>query len=87
MCVHVCVCAAVWRVARRCGLQPVVGEGDDWTVYWTDTPVVMEKVMEKVMHMKRHQVSQPLTEVTARINCNCSSAENQPLSWDGSDLP
>lgn len=42
---------AVRRAARRCGLKEV-GEEEDWTVYWTDCSVSLERVME----MKRFQV-------------------------------
>ena len=42
---------AVRRVARRFGLRPV-GDDEDWTVYWTDTSVLLERVMD----MKRYQV-------------------------------
>lgn len=42
---------AVRRVSRRFGLR-VVGEEEEWTVYWTDTSVLMERVMD----MKRFQV-------------------------------
>ena len=41
----------VRRVARRFGLRPV-GDDEEWTVYWTDTSVLLERVME----MKRYQV-------------------------------
>ena len=41
---------AVRRVARRFGLRPV-GDDEDWTVYWTDTSVLLERVMD----MKRYQ--------------------------------
>lgn len=43
--------AAVRRAARRCGLKEV-GEDEEWTVYWTDCSVSLERVME----MKRFQV-------------------------------
>lgn len=46
--VQLCV---VRRVARRFGLRPV-GDDEEWTVYWTDTSVLLERVME----MKRYQV-------------------------------
>uniref|UniRef100_A0A8D0E965 Tubulin tyrosine ligase like 13 n=1 Tax=Salvator merianae TaxID=96440 RepID=A0A8D0E965_SALMN len=38
------------RAARRCGLKEV-GEDEEWTVYWTDCSVSLERVME----MKRFQ--------------------------------
>ena len=41
----------VRRVARRFGLRPV-GDDEEWTVYWTDTSVLLERVMD----MKRYQV-------------------------------
>lgn len=47
-----CVHAVVRRVARRFGLRPV-GDKEDWTVYWIDTSVMLERVMD----MKRYQVS------------------------------
>ncbi len=40
----------VRRVARRFGLRPV-GEDEEWTLYWTDTSVLLERVM----NMKRYQ--------------------------------
>lgn len=46
----------VCRVARKFGLRPV-GEDDDWTVFWTDTSVLLERVME----MKRYQVRRTLS--------------------------
>ena len=39
------------RVSRRFGFRPV-GDEEEWTVYWIDTSVVMERVM----NMKRYQV-------------------------------
>lgn len=41
----------VRRVAKRFGLRPV-SDDEEWTVYWTDTSVLLERVME----MKRYQV-------------------------------
>ncbi|KFZ48222.1 Tubulin polyglutamylase TTLL13, partial [Antrostomus carolinensis] len=41
---------AVRRAARCCGLREV-GENEEWTVYWTDYSVSLERVME----MKRFQ--------------------------------
>ena len=49
MYVHVCV--AVRRVSRRFGLHPVEDK-DNWTVYWIDTSIMLERVMD----MKRYQV-------------------------------
>uniref|UniRef100_A0A672U2H8 Uncharacterized protein n=1 Tax=Strigops habroptila TaxID=2489341 RepID=A0A672U2H8_STRHB len=40
----------VRRAARCCGLREV-GENEEWTVYWTDNSVSLERVME----MKRFQ--------------------------------
>uniref|UniRef100_A0A8C4VV39 Tubulin tyrosine ligase like 13 n=1 Tax=Gopherus evgoodei TaxID=1825980 RepID=A0A8C4VV39_9SAUR len=40
----------VRRAARHCGLKEV-GEDEEWTVYWTDCSVSLERVME----MKRFQ--------------------------------
>lgn len=78
-------CAVVRRVARRCGLQPVVGEGEDWTVYWVDTSVMMERVMD----MKRYQVSHcPGGAMSdGGLSAPSTLAENQPFSRDGRDLP
>ena len=42
---------AVCRVAKRFGLRPV-GDEEDWTLFWTDTAVVLERVID----MKRYQV-------------------------------
>lgn len=44
----------VRRAALCCGLKEV-GENEDWTVYWTDYSVSLERVME----MKRFQVNTP----------------------------
>lgn len=41
----------VRRVAKRFGLRPV-GEGEEWTVFWIDTSVILDRVM----NMKRYQV-------------------------------
>lgn len=46
----------VRRAARSCGLKEV-GDNEEWTVYWTDYSVSLERVME----MKRFQVK-PLCE-------------------------
>ena len=46
----------VRRVAKRFGLQPV-NDDEEWTVYWTDTSVLLERVME----MKRYQVVKDLS--------------------------
>lgn len=52
-----CACfAAVRRAARRCGLKEV-GDDEEWTVYWTDCSVSLERVME----MRRFQVNAPWT--------------------------
>uniref|UniRef100_A0A8B9S8A1 Uncharacterized protein n=1 Tax=Apteryx owenii TaxID=8824 RepID=A0A8B9S8A1_APTOW len=40
----------VRRAAQSCGLKEV-GENEDWTIYWTDYSVSLERVME----MKRFQ--------------------------------
>ncbi|XP_042329065.1 LOW QUALITY PROTEIN: tubulin polyglutamylase TTLL13-like [Sceloporus undulatus] len=45
-----CKYESVRRAARRCGLKEV-GEEEEWTVYWTDCSVSLERVME----MKRFQ--------------------------------
>ncbi|XP_062998448.1 tubulin polyglutamylase TTLL13 [Elgaria multicarinata webbii] len=45
-----CKYESVRRAARRCGLKEV-GEDEEWTVYWTDCSVSLERVMD----MKRFQ--------------------------------
>ncbi|XP_075063915.1 tubulin polyglutamylase TTLL13 isoform X3 [Mixophyes fleayi] len=45
-----CKYESVRRAARLCGLKEV-GEEEEWTVYWTDCSVSLERVME----MKRFQ--------------------------------
>ncbi|KAM4749022.1 tubulin polyglutamylase TTLL13 [Rhinophrynus dorsalis] len=45
-----CKYESVRRAARVCGLREV-GEEEDWTVYWTDCSVSLERVMD----MKRFQ--------------------------------
>nr|XP_056721742.1 tubulin polyglutamylase TTLL13 [Euleptes europaea] len=45
-----CKYESVRRAARRCSLKEV-GEDEEWTVYWTDCSVSLERVME----MKRFQ--------------------------------
>ncbi|XP_053128389.1 tubulin polyglutamylase TTLL13 isoform X2 [Hemicordylus capensis] len=45
-----CKYESVRRAARCCGLKEV-GEDEEWTVYWTDCSVSLERVME----MKRFQ--------------------------------
>ncbi|KAH0620134.1 hypothetical protein JD844_014767 [Phrynosoma platyrhinos] len=45
-----CKYESVRRAARRCGLKEV-GEEEEWTLYWTDCSVSLERVME----MKRFQ--------------------------------
>ncbi|XP_077173959.1 tubulin polyglutamylase TTLL13 isoform X2 [Paroedura picta] len=47
-----CKYESVRRAARRCGLKEV-GEDEEWTVYWTDCSVSLERVME----MKRFQIN------------------------------
>ena len=42
----------VRRMAKKFGMKEV-SEDDDWTLYWTDFSVALERVME----MKRYQVS------------------------------
>lgn len=39
------------RAARKYGLREA-GEGEDWTLFWTDFSVSLDRVME----MKRYQV-------------------------------
>lgn len=46
--------SAVRRAARMCGLREV-GEDEEWSVYWTDCSVSLERVMD----MKRFQVQPP----------------------------
>ncbi|XP_059570450.1 tubulin polyglutamylase TTLL13 isoform X2 [Alligator mississippiensis] len=45
-----CKYESVRRAARRCGLKEV-GDDEEWTVYWTDCSVSLERVME----MRRFQ--------------------------------
>ncbi|XP_068814501.1 tubulin polyglutamylase TTLL13 isoform X1 [Struthio camelus] len=45
-----CKYDSVRRAAQSCGLKEV-GENEDWTIYWTDYSVSLERVME----MKRFQ--------------------------------
>ncbi|XP_053320939.1 tubulin polyglutamylase TTLL13-like [Spea bombifrons] len=45
-----CKYESVRRAVRVCGLKEV-GDGEEWTVYWTDTSVSLERVMD----MKRFQ--------------------------------
>lgn len=40
------------RAAQHCGLKEA-GENEEWTVYWTDGAVSLERLME----MKRFQVN------------------------------
>lgn len=71
---------AVCRVSRRFGLRPV-GDDEDWTIFWTDTAVVLERVMD----MKRYQVR--ISRVPALLECQkLMFIENQPLSWDGRNM-
>lgn len=70
----------VRRVARRCGLQPVVGENDDWTVYWVDTSIMMERVMD----MKRYQVCVIFWGIMD--HCFIVSVEDKPFPWHGRDM-
>ena len=39
-------------MSRKFGLKSV-GDDEDWTIFWTDTSVLLERVMD----MKRYQVS------------------------------
>lgn len=41
----------VRRMSKKFGMKEV-GEDEDWTLYWTDYSVALERVME----MKRYQV-------------------------------
>ncbi|OCT89704.1 tubulin polyglutamylase TTLL13 [Xenopus laevis] len=45
-----CKYESVHRAARRCGLKEV-GDEEEWTIYWTDCSVSLERVMD----MKRFQ--------------------------------
>ncbi|EDV26522.1 uncharacterized protein TRIADDRAFT_22537 [Trichoplax adhaerens] len=45
-----CKYDSVRRVARRFGLKEV-GEDEDWSLYWTDSSIALERVLE----MKRYQ--------------------------------
>lgn len=42
----------VRRAAQQCGLKEAA-ENEEWTVYWTDSSVTLERLME----MKRFQVN------------------------------
>lgn len=46
--------STVRRAAQTCGLKEV-GEDEEWTVYWTDCSVSLDRVMD----MKRFQVQSP----------------------------
>lgn len=50
------------RVAKRFGLRQV-NDDEEWTVYWTDTSVLLERVME----MKRYQVEKGLHHLSQKI--------------------
>lgn len=68
--------SAVRRAARRCGLKEV-GEDEEWTVYWTDCSVSLERVME----MKRFQVpSTARVEGAEKIR---SSDFSSFIAWEG----
>lgn len=49
--VTVCL-GTVRRAAQHCGLKEA-GENEEWTVYWTDSTVTLERLMD----MKRFQVN------------------------------
>ena len=58
----------------------MVGEGDEWTVYWVDTSVMMERVMD----MKRYQVRWNTHTAAAGTELAVSvSAEDQPFPRNG----
>jgi tubulin polyglutamylase TTLL6/13 len=42
---------AVCRVAKRFGLKPA-GDEDDWSIFWTDSSVFLERAMD----LRRYQV-------------------------------
>lgn len=46
-----CLLVSVRRAARRYGLREAV-EGEDWTLFWTDCSVSLDRVKD----MKRYQV-------------------------------
>ncbi|XP_033124025.1 tubulin polyglutamylase ttll6-like [Anneissia japonica] len=50
ICLTNCKYDSVRRMARKFGMKEV-GEDDDWTLYWTDYSVALERVME----MKKYQ--------------------------------
>ncbi|XP_071953339.1 tubulin polyglutamylase TTLL13-like isoform X2 [Antedon mediterranea] len=50
ICLANCKYDSVRRMARKFGMKEV-GEDDDWTLYWTDYSVALERVME----MKKYQ--------------------------------
>ena len=59
--------------------MPTVGESEEWTVYWMDTSVLVERAMD----MKRYQVSGRPLILETKYTSYLSSAEDQPLSRDG----
>lgn len=61
----------VRRAAQSCGLKEV-GDNEEWTVYWTDYSVSLERVME----MKRFQVK-PLCE-----GCPGESSGGRDGGWE-----
>lgn len=45
----------VRRMAKKFGMKPV-GDEEDWTIFWTDTTIVNDRISD----MKRYQVCIPL---------------------------
>lgn len=64
--------AAVRRAAHRYGLREG-GENDDWTLYWTDSSVSLERVME----MKSYQV--PGSELVLGVSVASTHRGPRPL--------
>ena len=75
---------SVRRVAVRFGLKPITDD-EDWTVYWTDTSVLLEGVLS--MGVRKYQVSvracrdaaSTVTQPVSRQTHTHIFAENQPL--------
>lgn len=78
------------RAANRYGLREAA-EGEDWTLFWTDCSVSLDRVMD----MKRYQVFAARSHSSlVLVSCSVSLAppwltrclnfpltENQPFSW------
>lgn len=51
---HCCMYVSVRRVARRYGLREAM-EGEDWTLFWTDCSVSLERVKDMKCSQVLHQ--------------------------------